>query len=131
MTATSGTPFQSRRLAANVPYLAPPANFATTSASNTLSPGPGPASTMTSVLDTAWRHRQAILRAALQGLVCLLALAWVAAEASYHAGRSLRASLALLRASAAIPGVPAASAQEVLRQALLRFLARRYGWRIA
>lgn len=86
---------------------------------------------MTPVLDALWRHRQAILRAALQGLVCALACAWVAAEASYHAGRSFKAFLARLRASAVIPRVSAAPAPEALRQALLRFLARRYGWRIA
>jgi hypothetical protein len=74
--------------------------------------------------DAIWQRRQSIF----QGILHALVHAYVAAEATYHAGRRVRARLG---AHGALSGTSAAQAPQALRLALLRFLARRYGWRMA
>lgn len=71
-----------------------------------------------------WRHRRQIFQAALY-LACAI---YVAAQVTYETGARLRQSLAA-RIDAGLP-MPA-HAPEALRQALLRFLARFYGWGLA
>lgn len=78
-------------------------------------------------IDAFWHRRQSIF----QGILRALVFTYVAAEATYHAGRRFRAALARLGAPVALGSTDAAWSPQALRQALLRFLARRHGWRLA
>lgn len=75
-------------------------------------------------VDALWQRRQSIFQGVLRALV----RTYVAAEATYCAGRRLRARLG---APGTLGGTAAAQAPQALRQTLLRFLVRFYGWRLA